>query len=63
MELNKQDIAERFAALAPEKQKEFLAALKKRGFDFSLLPIVPQKSEKPQGTFLRAAAALVFMAA
>src|SRR5687768_11703009 len=44
MELNKQDIAERFAALAPEKQKEFLSALKKRGFDFSLLPIVPQKA-------------------
>src|SRR5688500_5391610 len=44
MELNKQDIAERFAALAPEKQKEFLSALKKRGFDFSLLPIIPQKT-------------------
>ncbi|SFU79647.1 hypothetical protein, partial [Nitrosospira multiformis] len=44
MELNKQDIAERFAAFAPEKQKEFLSALKKRGFDFSLLPIVPQKT-------------------
>ena len=27
MELNKHDIAERFAALAPGKQKEFLAAL------------------------------------
>ena len=46
MELNKHDIAERFAALAPGKQKEFLAALKKRGLDFSLLPIVSQKSEK-----------------
>ena len=46
MELNKHDIAERFAALAPGKQKEFLAALKKRGLDFSLLPIVPQKGEK-----------------
>ena len=28
MELNKQDIAERFSALSREKQKEFLAALK-----------------------------------
>ena len=45
MELNKHDIAERFAALAPGKQKEFLAALKKRGLDFSLLPILPQKGE------------------
>ncbi|HEU4855238.1 MAG TPA: condensation domain-containing protein, partial [Nitrosospira sp.] len=44
MELNKQDIARRFAALASEKQKEFLSTLKKRGFDFSLLPIVPQKT-------------------
>src|SRR5688500_16657044 len=48
MELNKQDIAERFAALAPEKQKEFLSALKKRGFDFSLLPIIPQKTGNPR---------------
>ena len=37
MELNKHDIAERFSALHPEKQKEFLSALKKRGLDFSLL--------------------------
>src|SRR5215216_1868930 len=44
MELNKHEIAERFSALPPKKQKEFLGALKKRGLDFSLLPIVPQKS-------------------
>ncbi|KIO47834.1 condensation domain-containing protein, partial [Nitrosospira sp. NpAV] len=45
MELNKQDIAKRYSALSPEKQKEFLGALKKRGFDFSLLPIVRQKAQ------------------
>ncbi|MGH8684576.1 MAG: condensation domain-containing protein, partial [Nitrosospira sp.] len=45
MELNKQDIAERFSALSPEKQKEFLGVLKKRGFDFSLLPIVRQAGQ------------------
>ncbi|SCY62985.1 condensation domain-containing protein, partial [Nitrosospira sp. Nsp13] len=45
MELNKQGIAERYSALSPEKQKEFLSALKKRGFDFSLLPIVRQKAQ------------------
>jgi hypothetical protein len=45
MELNEQDIAERFSALSREKQKEFLAALKKRGLDFSLLPIVRQPAQ------------------
>src|SRR5688500_6519157 len=44
MELNKQDIAERFSALPPGKQREFLNTLKKRGLDFSLLPIVRQKA-------------------
>ena len=63
MELNKHDIAERFLALAPQKQKEFLAALKKQGLDFSLLPIVWQKIGKSQHALVRAAAALVFMAA
>ncbi|MDN5936795.1 MAG: condensation domain-containing protein, partial [Nitrosospira sp.] len=43
MKLSKQDIAERFSALPPEKQKAFLDVLKKRGLDFSLLPIVAQK--------------------
>ncbi|MEP6606958.1 MAG: hypothetical protein ABJA60_12715, partial [Nitrosospira sp.] len=42
MELNKQNIAERFSVLPHEKQKEFLVALKKRGLDFSLLPIIRQ---------------------
>ncbi|PXW79655.1 condensation domain-containing protein, partial [Nitrosomonas sp. Nm84] len=45
MELNKQDIAERFSALSLDKQKTFLKALKERGIDFSLLPIVRQSSE------------------
>ncbi|MCO6429101.1 condensation domain-containing protein, partial [Nitrosomonas communis] len=44
--MNKQDIAERFATLSPEKQKVFLSALKERGIDFSLLPIVQQPVEK-----------------
>ncbi|SDY75283.1 amino acid adenylation domain-containing protein [Nitrosomonas sp. Nm33] len=44
--MNKQDIAERFSTLSSEKQKVFLSALKERGIDFSLLPIVPQPSEK-----------------
>ncbi|MBA4143018.1 MAG: amino acid adenylation domain-containing protein [Nitrosospira sp.] len=46
MDLNKQDIAERFSALPAEKQKEFLGGMKKRGLDFSLLPIVRQKTGK-----------------
>ena len=45
MELNKQDIAGRFSALSPEKQKVFLNVLKERGIDFSLLPIVRQSLE------------------
>src|SRR5687768_3439962 len=45
MVLNRHDIAERFAALAPGKQREFLDGLKKRGLDFSRLPIVPRKTK------------------
>ena len=45
MELNKQDLAGRFSALSPEKQKVFLNALKERGIDFSLLPIVRHSLE------------------
>ncbi|SDY74921.1 condensation domain-containing protein, partial [Nitrosomonas halophila] len=44
--MNKQNIAERFATLSPEKQKIFLSTLKERGIDFSLLPIVQQPVEK-----------------
>ena len=43
--MNKQGIAERFSALSPGKQKTFLSALKERGIDFSLLPIVRQSLE------------------
>ncbi|GJL71077.1 MAG: hypothetical protein NMNS01_02760 [Nitrosomonas sp.] len=45
MELNNQDIAARFSALPADKQKAFLNALKERGINFSLLPIVRQSSE------------------
>ena len=48
MELNKQDIAERFAALSLEKQKTFLNALRNQGIDFSLLPIIRQPVENRQ---------------
>ncbi|MBX9918180.1 MAG: hypothetical protein K2Y07_13285, partial [Nitrosomonas sp.] len=42
MELDKYAIAERFAALAADKQKIFLNALNERGIDFSQLPIIRQ---------------------
>ncbi|PSJ18787.1 non-ribosomal peptide synthetase [Nitrosomonas supralitoralis] len=48
MELNKQDIAERFSVLSSGKQKTFLNSLKERGIDFALLPIVRQSSESRQ---------------
>jgi len=35
-------IAQRFAELPPEKQKEFIAALRQQGIDFGRLPIVPR---------------------
>ena len=64
MELNKQDIAERFSALPPEKQKEFLSALKKSGTRFFSAPDCSvKKAENRQRTLLCAAASLVFMAA
>ena len=45
MELNKHDIAERFAALAPGKQKEFLPAFEEATLDFSLLPSFRRKAK------------------
>ncbi|MGZ0018693.1 amino acid adenylation domain-containing protein [Nitrosomonas sp. wSCUT-2] len=42
MEPDKYAIAERFAALAADKQKVFLKALNERGIDFSQLPIIRQ---------------------
>ncbi|WP_241144394.1 condensation domain-containing protein, partial [Achromobacter xylosoxidans] len=42
MELDKNAIARRYAALTPEKQAKFLEALRAQNLDFGQLPIVPQ---------------------
>ena len=63
MELNKHDIAERFSALPPEKQKRISERAEEAGARFFSAPYCPAKSRKSQHTLVRAAAALVFMAA
>ncbi|CAG9164011.1 non-ribosomal peptide synthetase [Cupriavidus pampae] len=46
MDPRKQALAERFIALPADKRKEFLAALRRQGIDFGLLPIVPAPAEE-----------------
>ncbi len=47
MELDDQQIAQRFAAMAPQARKEFLSRLQASGLSFAELPIVPAPRRGP----------------